>query len=47
MIETSHYKSKHQTRIGGVRQANAIVQRKGDDRETQQQATVMDSPPKK
>jgi len=30
-----------------VRQANAIVQRKGDDREPQQQATVMDPPPKK
>ncbi|KAJ6928360.1 hypothetical protein NC652_012451 [Populus alba x Populus x berolinensis] len=34
------------TRVGGVRQANAIVQRKGDAREPQQQATVMDSPPK-
>jgi len=30
-----------------VRQANAIVQRKGDARQTQQQATVMDPPPKK
>jgi len=35
------------TRVGGERQANAIVQRKGDARETQQQATVIDPPPKK
>ncbi|KAG6773798.1 hypothetical protein POTOM_021131 [Populus tomentosa] len=29
---------------GTIRQANAIVQRKGDAREPQQQATVMDPP---
>jgi len=31
----THYKSKHLTRIGGVRQANVIVQRKGDAQEPQ------------
>ena len=38
---------KLRTTFGGARQARAIVQRMGDAREPQQQATVMGSPPQK
>mgnify|MGYP004703368643 CR=1 FL=1 len=38
---------KYSTRIGGVRQAQAIVKGQGDAREPRQQATVVGSPPEK
>ena len=45
IINTCNKKIKVMTRISGVRQARAVVQRMGDARNSQQQATVMELPP--
>ncbi|KAH7514339.1 hypothetical protein FEM48_Zijuj11G0078400 [Ziziphus jujuba var. spinosa] len=46
-LRHSKYKTFAKLDIGGVSQAIAVVQSKGDTQESQQQATVMDSSPRK